>query len=489
MKKKRVKSFAELNKIVKNDIFDKFIHSDRNERRRILKGYGIKLEGTYKGFYREKNNAVVIPGKKNPFTEENISAKVLNNNIKVSDDNKVLIILSMVTKDDGIKPEDIFTCRIIKAITFSDTIVERNYRKHSGLPVYTKSEAKEEKKKELETSERVRKEEQKRKTEDKYFRDNHPSNIEHNNNCKKKRPPLGKPVPRQKNKELIHNQKDSNKEKNNGKPITVQSKVIPTGYGSLSYYERREIREKQAILEERYARMAMYEEALREQEATDLRPQKIKGIVEERKIRSVVHFTRLENLASILENGLIPVSELKKYAMNFVNNDKNRYDYRKGCICTSLEYPNSWVMQRFMDNCKDSKWVIIVIDSCVLYENNCFFAEYNAATKEIQKKINSMNSPEALNNLFKPVVEVNLSDGNKRVFDRRQWPMKIDCFPTSDQAEVLVEGRIVKEKIKTVFFMDRKDASKFRKKCNANNINVNVDEELFVKSRQQYFGC
>lgn len=70
MKKKRVKSFNELNQIAKNEIYDTFIHSCRSERRRILKDYRITLEGTYTGFYRKKNNTVVIPGKK-------LSAKVL----------------------------------------------------------------------------------------------------------------------------------------------------------------------------------------------------------------------------------------------------------------------------------------------------------------------------------------------------------------------------------------------------------------------------
>lgn len=51
-----------------------------------------------------------------------------------------------------------------------------------------------------------------------------------------------------------------------------------------------------------------------------------KEYITNRGIEKLYHFTRVENLSSILENGILPISELKKVDMKFLFNDTNRYD-------------------------------------------------------------------------------------------------------------------------------------------------------------------
>jgi len=58
---------------------------------------------------------------------------------------------------------------------------------------------------------------------------------------------------------------------------------------------------------------------------------KIKEIVKRRKIEYLVHFTRIDNLNSILENGLIPVSMQQKMKIPSVHNDEQRIDSKLDC--------------------------------------------------------------------------------------------------------------------------------------------------------------
>lgn len=47
--------------------------------------------------------------------------------------------------------------------------------------------------------------------------------------------------------------------------------------------------------------------------------QAIKVFLEQRNINKLYHFTRVENLSGILENGLLPVRELQRSFMQYIN--------------------------------------------------------------------------------------------------------------------------------------------------------------------------
>lgn len=47
--------------------------------------------------------------------------------------------------------------------------------------------------------------------------------------------------------------------------------------------------------------------------------QAIKAFLEQRNINKLYHFTRVENLSGILENGLLPVRELQRSFMQYIN--------------------------------------------------------------------------------------------------------------------------------------------------------------------------
>ena len=66
----------------------------------------------------------------------------------------------------------------------------------------------------------------------------------------------------------------------------------------------------------------------------------IQNFVNERGIKYLAHFTQIENLSSILDNGLIPVAPLSKTGIDYVNNDLYRIDDCEDANCLSIQFPN-----------------------------------------------------------------------------------------------------------------------------------------------------
>jgi hypothetical protein len=70
------------------------------------------------------------------------------------------------------------------------------------------------------------------------------------------------------------------------------------------------------------------------------REAQIQQICDERDIETLVHFTRVENLSSILQNGLLSRKALETSGQQFLFNDPDRIDGHKEAICLSISFPN-----------------------------------------------------------------------------------------------------------------------------------------------------
>ena len=74
------------------------------------------------------------------------------------------------------------------------------------------------------------------------------------------------------------------------------------------------------------------------------REAQIQQICDERNIETLVHFTRVENLSSILQNGLLSRKALEileeTRGQQFLFNDRKRKDGHKDAICLSISFPN-----------------------------------------------------------------------------------------------------------------------------------------------------
>jgi hypothetical protein len=145
------------------------------------------------------------------------------------------------------------------------------------------------------------------------------------------------------------------------------------------------------------------------------------AVVKLREIKALVHFTPLENVESILINGILPRFFLEYLAKDrrlaFRYADKNRHD-GKHRTCLSITHPNRLMFQDKRDRkCNAGiTWVVLLVEALpVLSDPETVYTRGNASKYTVD--------------------EVAGIDGLKQLFRgiRRRKPAR---FPTSSQSEV-----------------------------------------------------
>lgn len=173
----------------------------------------------------------------------------------------------------------------------------------------------------------------------------------------------------------------------------------------------------------------------------------IENILQERQIQYLCHFTRLENLESILTYGVIPRSNLYNEEFNNnpylpvhgIFNDRYRIDGKTDAICLSISFPNSSMFYRLRCADNRTKWAVIVLSADVLIDKNCAFYPTNAANNCVRRlPTKNFQRIDALNALFEGSDE------------EREYLLPKD--PTDVQAEVLVFDKIEQRYIVSCVF-------------------------------------
>ena len=90
--------------------------------------------------------------------------------------------------------------------------------------------------------------------------------------------------------------------------------------------------------------------------------------ITEKGITRLIHFTSKKNLESILKNGIMSITEMKKNLMLYEYNDENRFDNCLDGISLSIQTPNIYLLNKFKDEYKDREYVCILLDPALLYE-------------------------------------------------------------------------------------------------------------------------
>ncbi|BCL69838.1 hypothetical protein TUMSATVNIG1_17930 [Vibrio nigripulchritudo] len=160
--------------------------------------------------------------------------------------------------------------------------------------------------------------------------------------------------------------------------------------------------------------------------------------VKDRGIKYLWHFTKLENLESILENGLIPRSDLEALNANVSYNDEHRYDGQKSANCLSLGHPNYKMFYKLRQDDTNQEWVVIAIKPEVLWIKDCAFCRDNAASNDMTAiPVQKRKGVDAFREMFAAYA------GKP---DRKTLDLPDDC-PTNPQAEILAFGVIEPEYI------------------------------------------
>lgn len=196
-----------------------------------------------------------------------------------------------------------------------------------------------------------------------------------------------------------------------------------------------------------------------------------------RKVQKLVHFTNIENLASILKIGLLPRKTLEEQNINFVYSDESRIEGRKDCICLSVEYPNNKMLFKKYNTI--GEYVVLVLNAkpILLNDDKKYYLFINAASVPNSLKSDKLTAPIYFENMFQKQV-------GKNKLDRDE---KLPSFvPTCEQAEILLQGSVDINDIQEVHFRNEKDYNDFINSCK--------DKELIetflpkFKINKYYFG-
>lgn len=159
----------------------------------------------------------------------------------------------------------------------------------------------------------------------------------------------------------------------------------------------------------------------------------IRNLLVTRGVRSLVHFTRVENLETILRNGLVPRAGLG--VRDFLRNDESRADGYREASCMSVSFPNYRMFFFYQCKEKSANWAVLSVTPDILEKVPCLFFPANAASSTSRLLLDL--DRESLMGLA----------GLERMFadDGAELRAKLGlpgAFTTDPQAEVLVFDRI-----------------------------------------------
>lgn len=157
----------------------------------------------------------------------------------------------------------------------------------------------------------------------------------------------------------------------------------------------------------------------------------IQDIVSQRNIHYLLHFTRLENLQSIVQHGLLPRGACAERGIVPVVNDAYRLDYTDA-VCLSISFPNYKMFFGQREELRKTdpsvQWAVVAVAPRVMWEKSCAFCRENAANANVTNiPLEQRMGDTAFSMMF--------SDYNDKT---RQVLGIPDTVPTHPQAEVLV---------------------------------------------------
>jgi hypothetical protein len=177
----------------------------------------------------------------------------------------------------------------------------------------------------------------------------------------------------------------------------------------------------------------------------------IQQFVEARGIKSLFHFTRLANLGSILQYGLLPLELCDRAGIQPVINDSYRHD-GTGAISATISFPN---YKMFYSLWADGgpEWVVLELDSPLLWRTRCAFSDTNAGDSSVYQNIpiEDRQGLASLQSMF----------GDYGHIERATLKIP-EHYPTNPQAEVLlIDGATVND-IKGIYFQSLATYQQFK---------------------------
>lgn len=174
----------------------------------------------------------------------------------------------------------------------------------------------------------------------------------------------------------------------------------------------------------------------------------ITELVKERKIQSLVHFTSIRNLRSILTHGLLSRNRLASQGLDFKFNDTRRLDGLPEATSLSIEFPNYLMLYKQVNQSDRDVFCVLALHPRVLWELPCLFSPDNAASHPLSphmERLKRYTGVDAIMRMF---------EGGEAHRERYKMPL---AYTTNPQAEVLVVDDIPTEYITGVALPTRRD--------------------------------
>lgn len=208
---------------------------------------------------------------------------------------------------------------------------------------------------------------------------------------------------------------------------------------------------------------------------------RIKHQIDQRGVKYLIHFTRIENLHSILQKGLVPISDLNRLKIDFVHNDDMRLDGQLDCTSCSVDFPNDRLFYVFREQkFWGTKWVVLKINKDILFSptNIAFFCYTNAA--HVLPK--TANKAELCTSLaFEKMYSDEIITKDNKIINRSLQRLN-SSMTTDPQAEILISGTIETKYIATINFYKEGDIEYYRSIYGSDLLDMNdyvVEPDLF----------
>ena len=181
-----------------------------------------------------------------------------------------------------------------------------------------------------------------------------------------------------------------------------------------------------------------------------------KASLKRNKIQNLYHFTPIENLASILNEGILSRADLDKTKKEYIFTDHKRIDKRRDFISCSISHPNYTFL--FKTSLK-RKMIIIEIDPEIILQTPSIFCPTNAARSTPYKKEGFLPHDYNIQGFFLNEI----MEGKKEVRLKNKIP---ENFPTDPQAEILIFKKIPKNYFKRIIFSKDSEIYDLRNELN-----------------------
>jgi cold shock CspA family protein len=234
---------------------------------------------------------------------------------------------------------------------------------------------------------------------------------------------------------------------------------------------------KRAEERQRIAQEAARIAAAQREAQNAVRSESIKNFCHMRGISTLAHFTRVENLSSILQHGLLTRSKLEMLELEQRPkfNDDLRMDGCYAASCLSISFPNYRMFYRYRQINPGTEWVVLLLDASILWEMDCAFCYENAASNSVRhlpleerKRFGALE--DMFSDLSTPRQQLNIPD----------W------FPTNPQAEVLAFNPIPLSYFRSVCFQTMDSLIRWRNQHARSNRIPTVVEEAYFSPRKDW---